>query len=154
MSSKSIPDGFRNVTPYLFTAGASDLLEFVKQVFDAKEEARLHRDDGSVMHALVRIGDSPLMIGDPTGPAAEYGPMPSSLYVYVDDCDAVYDRALRAGGRSVMAVIDIPFNGERYGGVKDPMGNIWWIATHTKDVSLEECVRRVEAAGGKWPPSA
>ena len=133
-------------------SGVAKLLEFAKAAFDAKEEACLHRDDGSVMHAVVRIGDSPVMMGDPTGPAARFGPMPSSIYLYVPDCDRVYQRALSAGGVSVMPVTDIPFNGERYGGVKDPVGNVWWIATHVKDVSLEECERRVEAAGGKWPP--
>jgi PhnB protein len=152
MAVKPIPDGFHNVTPYLFVDGVAKLLDFVKAAFDAKEEVCLHRDDGSVMHAVVRIGDSPLMMGDPTGPAAEFGPMPSSIYLYVNDCDSVYQRAIQAGGKSVMEVTDIPFNGERYGGVKDPTGNIWWIATHIKDVSLEECAQRVEAAEGKWQP--
>jgi uncharacterized glyoxalase superfamily protein PhnB len=78
--------------------------------------------------------------------------MPSSIYLYVNDWDSVYQRAIQAGGKSMMKVTDIPFSGERYGGVKDPTGNIWWIATHVKDVSLEECARRVEAAGGKWQP--
>ncbi len=152
MTVKPIPDGFHSVTPYLFVNGAAKLLDFVKAAFHAKEEVCLRRDDGSVMHAVVRIGDSPVMMGDPTGPAAEFGAMPSSIYLYVNDCDSVYQRAIQAGGKSVIEVTDIPFNGERYGGVKDPLGNIWWIATHVKDVSLEETARRVEAAGGKWQP--
>ena len=154
MPVSPIPDGFHSVTPYLFVDGAARLLEFVKAAFGAREETCLHRDDGSVMHAVVRIGDSPVMMGDPTGPASGFGAMPSSIYLYVDDCDRVYRRAIEAGGTSVMAVTDIPFNGERYGGVKDPLGNIWWIATHVKDVSLEECAQRVQAAGGKWQPEA
>jgi PhnB protein len=154
MAVKPIPDGFHSVTPYLFVDGVGRLLEFVKAAFDAKEELCLHRDDGSVMHAVVRIGDSPVMMGDPTGPAAKFGAMPSSIYLYVNDCDGVYQRAIQAGGQSVMEVMDIPFNGERYGGVRDPVGNIWWIATHVNDVSHEETARRVGVAGGKWPPPA
>jgi uncharacterized glyoxalase superfamily protein PhnB len=145
MAAKPIPDGYHSVTPYLFAAGADRLLDFVKKAFDAKEILRIPRPDGSVMHAEVQIGDSRVMIGDPTGPAAEFGPMPSSIYLYVTDCDAVYQRALQAGGTSVKEVQDIPFNGERYGGVKDPTGNIWWIATHVKDVSLEESARLMKA---------
>jgi PhnB protein len=145
MPVKQIPDGYHSITPYLLIDGATTLLDFVKEAFEAEEELRLHREDGSVMHAVVRIGDSPIMIGDPTGPAADFGSMASSIYLYVNDCDAVNQRPIRAGGKSVMEVTDIPFNGERYGGVKDPTGNIWWIATHVKDVSLEECARRVEA---------
>jgi uncharacterized glyoxalase superfamily protein PhnB len=152
MTVKPIPGGFHSVTPYLFVDGVAALLDFVKAAFDAEVEVCLRRNDGSVMHAVARIGGSPIMMGDPTGPAARFGPMPSSIYLYVDDCDRVYDRALQAGGESVMEVTRIPFNGERYGGVKDPVGNIWWIATHVEDVSLEECERRVEAAGETWQP--
>jgi PhnB protein len=146
MPFNSIPDGYHSITPYLIIDGVAKLLDFVKAAFNAKEEVCLHRDDGSIMHAVVRIGDSPVMMADPTGPAAEFGSMPSSIYLYVNDCDTVYQQAIQAGGKSLMEVADIPFNGERYGGVKDPTGNIWWIATHVKDVSLEECARRVEAA--------
>jgi len=90
------------VTPYLFVAGVARLLDYAKAAFEAKEEICLHREDGSVMHAVVRIGDSAIMMGDPTGPAAQFGPMPSSIYLNVDDCDSVYQRALEAGGKSVM----------------------------------------------------
>ena len=146
MAVNPIPAGYHTVTPYLFVAGADILLEFVHKAFDATEVLRIPRTDGSVMHAEVQIGDSRVMIGDPTGPAAQFGPMPTSIYLYVTDCDTVYQRALEAGGTSVAEVRDIPFNGERYGGVKDPTGNIWWIATHVRDVSLEESTRLIEAA--------
>jgi PhnB protein len=133
MGANSVPEGYHSVTPYLFVDGADRLIEFVRKAFDAKENLRLPRDDGSVMHAEVRIGDSPVMLADATGPAAQFGAMPSSIYLYVADCDAVYRRAVEAGGASVMEVQDLP-NGERYGGVKDPTGNIWWIATRVKAV--------------------
>ncbi len=148
MAVNPIPAGYHTVTPYLFVEGADILLEFVQEAFDAEEILRIPRADGSVMHAEVRIGDSPVMVADPTGPAAAFGPMPASIYLYVTDCDAVYQRAIQAGGTSVMEVRDIPFNGERYGGVRDPTGNIWWIATHVRDVSLEESARLMEAAKG------
>ena len=142
-TAKPIPDGYHAVTPYLFVESAERLLDFIKQAFGATETLRVPRPDGSIMHAEVRIGDSAIMIGDVSGPAAEFGPMPTSIYLYVTDCDAVYRQALAAGGTSVKEVQDIPFNGERYGGVRDPVGNIWWIATHVRDVSTEEMMRRL-----------
>ncbi len=99
------------------------------------------RPDGTVWHAEVKVGDSSIMMGEPMG---EFGPMPASIYLYVENCDAVYRRALAAGGVSVMKPTDQP-TGERYGGVRDPSGNIWWIATHVKDVSSEEQVRLSKA---------
>ncbi len=90
------------------------------------------------MHAEVRIGDSMLMMGEAS---SDFGPMPTSIYLYVTDCDAVYIRAMQAGGTSVFEVMDLP-SGERYGGVKDPCGNIWWIATHVEDLSPEEQAKR------------
>jgi PhnB protein len=146
MAVDPIPKGYHTVTPYLFTSGADILLDFVRRAFDATERIRIPRPDGSVMHAEVQIGDSRVMIGDATGPAAAFGPMPTSIYLYVTDCDAVYRQALQAGGTSVAEVRNIPFNGERYGGVKDPTGNIWWIATHVRDVSPEESQRLMDAA--------
>ncbi len=92
------------------------------------------------MHAEVKIGDSFVLMGEPTG---QYGPMPSSIYLYVDDCDKVYKRAIEAGADSVMKPSDMG-TGERYGGVKDPAGNIWWVATHIENVSQEEATRRAK----------
>jgi len=141
MAVKPIRDGFHAVTPYLMVAGVPKLLDYLAQAFDAKELFRLHRADGSLGHAEVAIGDSVVMLGEPMGP---FGPMPAQIYLYVNDCDAVYQRALRAGGTAVMEPTTMHFSGERYGGVKDPGGNIWWIATHIEDVTPQECVRRFE----------
>lgn len=142
MSVKPIPDGYQNVIPYLLVEGAAELTAFLVEAFDASVRQRLERPDGSVMHVELQIGDSIVMIGEPM---AEFGPMPSSIYLYVEDCDAYYQRALQAGAVSVMPPTDMPHAGERYGGVKDPSGNLWWVATHIEDVSPEEQARRVEA---------
>lgn len=142
MTVKPIPDGYQNVIPYLLVDGASELTTFLTTAFNAKVRQRLDRPDGSIMHVELQIGDSIVMIGEPM---AEFGAMPSSIYLYVEECDVVYGRAIEAGATSVMQPTDMTHAGERYGGVKDPSGNLWWIATHIEDVSPEEQARRVEA---------
>jgi PhnB protein len=138
MPAKPIPDGFHAVTPYLFAEAASRLIEFISTAFDGEVIFRQTRPDGAIMHATMRIGDSMLMLADAT---AQFGPMPTSIYLYVPDCDAVYDSALKSGGVSVFPIMTLP-SGERYGGVKDPCGNIWWVATHVEDVPPDEQERR------------
>ena len=128
------PKGYHDVTPYLIVPGVLKLLEFLQKAFDAKVAERLTRPDGTVWHTEVKIGDSTVMMGEPTG---RFGPMPSTLYLYVKNCDALYERAVNAGGVSVMEPMDQP-TGERYGGIRDPSGNIWWGATHIKDVSPDQ----------------
>jgi uncharacterized glyoxalase superfamily protein PhnB len=135
MAVKPIPDGYHMITPYRLVDGVAKLMTFLVTAFDASELQRRHRPDGSIMHAEVRIGDSIVMLGEPLG---EFGPMPASLYLYVSDCDSVYQRALQADGISVMEPTTRPAEGDRYGGVRDPSGNIWWIATHLEDVSSEQ----------------
>ena len=142
MSVKPIPDGYHNVTPYLVVNGVAKLIEFLKQVFDAKEIEHMQGPDGRIQHAEVRIGDSIIMFGEPL-PTGEWKPMPSMLYVYVLDTDATYKRALQAGATSVMEPAD-QFYGDRNAGVKDASGNTWWIATHIEDVSRDEMMRRAE----------
>jgi uncharacterized glyoxalase superfamily protein PhnB len=116
------------------------LIEFLKKAFGGSESERHLRPDGSVMHAQVKVGDSVVMLGDAR---AQWKPMPSTLYIYVKDADDTFKRALQAGGVSVMDVAD-QFYGDRMGGVKDPVGNIWWIATHVEDVSPAEMKKRSE----------
>ena len=142
MSVNPIPGDYQTVIPYLLIEGAAELTAFLIKAFDAKVRQRLDRPDGSVMHVELVIYASIVMIGEPL---MEFGPMPSSIYLYVEDCDAIYQRALQAGAISVMPPTDMPHAGERYGGVKDPSGNLWWVATHIEDVSPEEQARRVEA---------
>lgn len=103
MAVKPIPDGYHAVTPYLIVNGVGDLIEFLKKAFGATQVHRTLRDDGSIQHAEVRIGDSPVMMGEASGPAAGFGPAPASFYLYVTDCDAVYQKVLEAGAVSVSA---------------------------------------------------
>jgi uncharacterized glyoxalase superfamily protein PhnB len=138
MPVKPIPDGYHTITPYLMVFGVSKLLEFLKQALDAQVEYCLKNPDGSVMHATARIGDSMVMMGEAKG---DWKPIPASLYVYVPDVDTVYQRAVAAGGKSIMEPADM-FYGDRHGGVIDPSGNTWWIATHIEDVSEAEVARR------------
>lgn len=121
-----IPEGFHTVTPYLHPAGAAKLIDFMKQAFDAKEMGIYRRPDGSVMHAAVKIGDSILEMGEPE---KEPKPMPVALHLYVKDADAIYQRALQAGGTSLHDLVDQEY-GDREGSVRDPLGNNWYIATH------------------------
>src|SRR5262249_4341084 len=121
------PDGFHTVTPYLLVGDVPGLLDFLVKAFAAEVCHRMDRLDGSTAHAQVRIGDSHVMLGEPMG---EMAPMPASIYMYVTDCDAVYQRAIQAGAVSYMPPTTLHFSGQRYGGVKDPAGNLWWIATN------------------------
>ncbi len=141
MTVQPIPDGFHTVTPHLTIQGASRLVDFLKQAFDAQKLVRMAHADGTIMHAEVKIGDSIVMMGEARG---DCKPMPGSLYVYVDDADATYRRALQAGATSTMEPGD-QFYGDRTAGVKDPSGNQWMIATHKEDVPPEELRRRAEA---------
>jgi PhnB protein len=141
MAVKPIPDGYHSVTPYLTVQGAARLLEFLTRAFDATVTEHLKQPDGTVGHAEVRIGDSVLMVADARG---EWQPMPGAMYLYVPDADATYQRALQAGATSVMEPVT-HFYGDRHGGVKDPSGNFWWIATHVEDVAPDELARRAEA---------
>jgi PhnB protein len=141
MAVKAIPDGYHAVTPYLVVQGAAKLIDFLKQAFDAQETFRMPMPDGTIMHAEVKIGDSMMMMGEAS---EQWKPMPAALYLYVTDADAVYKRALQAGATSIMEPAD-QFYGDRHGGVKDPSGNMWWIATHKEDVAPEELKKRAEA---------
>jgi PhnB protein len=138
MPAKPIPDGYQNVIPYLIVDGAAALLDFVMQAFGAAEHERMAREDGSIGHAEVRIGDSVVMVSDSRG---EWKPMQAAMYVYVPDTDATYHRAIEAGATSLMEPAD-QFYGDRNAGVRDPFGNIWWIGTRVEDVPRDELERR------------
>lgn len=141
MTVKAIPDGFRTVTPYLVAPDAGGLIDFLKNAFGAEEMFRMARPDGGIMHAQVKVGDSIVMMG---GASEQCPPMPAGLYLYVEDADRLYRRALAAGATSVMEPMDA-FWGDRAGAVKDSFGNFWWIATHREDVPPDEIARRAEA---------
>ena len=142
MAVKPIPEGYHTVTPYLMVEGVPKLIEFLKAAFGAREIHRTALPDGSVMHAEVQIGDSRVMMGEARGGMK---PIPAMLYVYVPDVDAVYERAVRAGGTSTVKPVN-QFYGDRSGAVQDASGNQWWIGTHVEDVPADELARRAEAA--------
>ena len=126
MSVQSKPHGYSSVSPYLVVGGAQRVIDFLKQVFGATELRRYDMPDGSIMHAEVRIDDTVVMIADGGG---EWPPFPSWLHVYVPDVDSTYRRALEAGGGSAQEPQQREGDPDRRGGVKDPAGNTWWIAT-------------------------
>ena len=142
MAVKAKPDGYHAVSPYLVVDGAARLIDFLAEVFDAEEFERLAAPGGRIGHAEVRIGDSVVMMGDAGG---EHAPMQAMIYVYVDDVDATYQRALAAGATTVQPPTD-QFYGDRSGGVKAAFGNMWWIATRIEDLTPEELKRRAQAA--------
>jgi len=147
MPVKPIPDGYHSVTPELNVSGAAKLIDFMKQAFGAEEVMRMPGPGGALMHAEVKIGDSMVMTSD----ALREAPMPGSVFLYVNDVDAVYKRALQAGATSIMEPADM-FWGDRFARVKDAFGNRWGIATHKEDVPPSEMPKRAEAfmkqAGG------
>ena len=141
MTVKPIPDGYQAVTPYLTVRGAGKVIEFLRQAFGAQlSHEAIKRPDGAIMHAQVLIGDSRIMIADESEMAKATS---SSLYLYVPNVDCVYQRAVQAGGVKVMEPTDM-FYGDRSGGVKDPSGNTWFIATHKEDVAPQELQKRAE----------
>jgi uncharacterized glyoxalase superfamily protein PhnB len=146
--TKAIPDGYHTVTPYLLCQRVADVLSFVERAFDAEVLQRMPSPDGKVVHAEVRIGDSRVMLGEAS---REWRPMPGSVYVYVDDVDEVYRRAIAAGGRSIMEPADM-FYGDRNSGVADPGGNVWWISTHVEDVADDELTARAAERFGRADP--
>jgi PhnB protein len=143
MAAKPIPEGQHSITPYLAISDAAKAIAFYQQAFGAVEVFRLEAPDGRVVHAELKIGDSSLMLGDPCD--REGGLTASQklagagvgLHLYVEDCDKVYAQALTAAATQLQAVTD-QFYGDRSGSLKDPFGNIWFVATHKEDLSHEE----------------
>lgn len=142
MAVKAKPDGYHTITPYLVVDGAARLIDFLQQAFGAEEVERFVAPGNRIGHAEVRIGDSVVMLGDSR---SDHPPLQAMLYLYVDDIDATYQIALSAGATSVQAPVD-QFYGDRSGGVRDPFGNMWWIATHIEDVPPIELKRRAQEA--------
>ena len=144
MAIAPIPSGYHSVTPYLIVDGAAKAIDFYKRAFEAQELFRLPGPDGKIMHAEVKIGDSPVMLADEmeghTGPK-KHGGTPVSLMIYVKDVDRVFKQAIAAGGTEKRPVAD-QFYGDRTGTLTDPFGHVWSIATHVEDVSPEEIDRR------------
>ena len=146
---KPVPEGMHSVTPHLVCAGAADAIEFYKKAFGAVEIARLPGPGGKIMHAMIRIGDSALMLVDENpewgmlGPKALKG-SPVTIHLYVEDADAFAARAVKAGAKITMPLEDA-FWGDRYGKLVDPFGHRWSVGTHMRDVSTEEMQRAMQA---------
>ena len=150
MAVKPIPDGYHSVTPYLILHDATSALEFYKKAFGAVELLRMPAPGGRIGHAEIRIGDSPVMLADENleinaRSARTIGGSPISLMVYVPNVDAVVAQAVAAGGKLVRPVAD-QFYGDRTGGVDDPFGFHWYIATHVEDVPPDELEKRAAKA--------
>lgn len=150
-SVRPIPEGYHSLTPSLVVHNAAEAIEFYKRAFGARELFRMPAPDGQhIWHAELQIGDSRLMLGDEFPDMGEcraptsLGGTTSSLNIYVEDADAVFQRAVDAGAKVSMPLMDA-FWGDRYGTVTDPFGHQWGIMTHQEDVSEEEMERRMKA---------
>jgi len=138
-TAKHVRAEVNSLMPYLLPQNAAGLIDFMKQVFGAEEIARYPRPDGSIMHAAVRINDSVIEMGEPQG---EYKPAPAALHLYVEDVDAVYQRAVEAGATTLHALVDQEY-GDREASIRDPFGNNWYVATHKGPRHVPEGLRSV-----------
>ena len=145
MAVKPIPDGYHTVTPYLTVDDPAVVIDFLKKALEASVTFSMPDQKGNISHAEVKVGDSMLMLGKAHD---EWKSRPGNFYIYVPDVDAVYKKALEAGGKSLSEPAD-QFYGDRHGGVTDPQGNNWWIATHIEDVPTEELEKRAAEAAKK-----
>lgn len=146
---KPIPDGYHTVTPYLTIRNAAAALDFYKRAFGADEMFRVADPQGKVGHAEIRIGDSAIMLSDEFPDMGANSPQAIGgssvmIHLYVENVDALVDRAVKAGGKLERPVAD-QFYGDRGGMVVDPFGHKWWIATHVEDVPPEEIEKRAAA---------
>lgn len=138
-----VPEGTHTLTPHLVVRGAAKAIAFYEKAFGASELYRMPGPKGSVAHAELQLGDSRFYIADEWPGAAIAAPKRASvgLHVYVPDCDALLARAVAAGAKVVMPMMDM-FWGDRFGQVRDPFGHVWSIATHKEDLAPEEMARR------------
>ena len=148
---KPIPDGMHSVTPHLICAGAADAIEFYKKAFNAVEVVRLPGPQGRLMHAMIRIGDSAVMLVDEMPEWGALGPKslkgsPVTIHLYVEHVDAFVKRAVDAGAKITMPLDDM-FWGDRYCKLEDPFGHRWSVATHLRDVSPEEMKQAMQKMG-------
>jgi len=147
---KPVPDGMHAVTPHLTCAGAADAIEFYKKAFNAVEIKRMPGPQGKLMHALIRIGDSAVMLADEFPDWGSFGPKslngsPVTIHIYVEDVDALVERAVAAGAKITMPLEDT-FWGDRYGKLEDPFGHHWSVATHLRDMSSEDMQQAAQKA--------
>jgi PhnB protein len=149
---RPIPDGYHSVTPYLILSSASDAIAFYKKALGADEVMRMNDPAGKIHHAEISIGGSRIMLADEHPEIQALSPKtiggsPVSMHVYVEDVDTLVERAVAAGAKLIRPVAD-QFYGDRVGGIEDPFGYRWFIATHKEDLSMDEIRRRAAAQAG------
>ena len=147
-ATNPVPAGHHTITPQLTLDDAASAIEWYKKALGATEKSRAVGPDGKIMHAELQIGDSPFMVNDAMmhskGPKA-IGGAPASFWIYVADCDTLYNRAIAAGGKaSHMGAMADQFWGDRAGSIADPAGFSWWIASRKEDLALEDIRKRAE----------
>lgn len=146
-AKRAVPEGYHTVTPQLTLENTAQAIDWYKRALGAEEISRAAGPDGKIMHAEIRVGDSRLMLNDEMGggrSARAFGGSPMSLWVYVDDCDTIFNRAIAAGAQvsGPMGQLANQFWGDRSGTFKDPFGYQWSIATHKEDLTREEMEKR------------
>lgn len=149
-----IPEGYHTITPSLTIRDCAKAIEFYQEAFGAEERMRAPGPDGSVWHAEIQIGDSVVMLNDEFPEQGAHGPQalggsPVGMWVYVEDVDQAFERAVDAGAEVSMPPADM-FWGDRMGALVDPFGHKWTLATHVEDVSPEEMKERQKAAMEEW----
>ena len=145
-AAKPIPDGYHSITPQLTLDNAAKTIDWYKKALGAEEISRSAGPDGKIMHAELKIGDSRFMVND-TMPGAKgpkaLGGSPSAMWLYVENSDSVFNRAVSEGA-TVQVPVDNQFWGDRGGAIADPEGYTWWIATRKEDFTREELNHRAE----------
>ena len=124
MKNVNIPEGYPQLMPYLIVNNAAKFIDFTREVFGAAEKFKTMRDEQTIMHAEISIGDSVIMLADAT---AQYTPQNAGMFLYVDDCDSVFKKATDNGATEVMPPADQNYG--RSAGITDPFGNTWWITS-------------------------
>lgn len=143
-AAKAVPEGYHTITPVLTLDNAAQTIDWYKKALGAEEISRSLGPDGKIMHAELKVGNSRIMVNDVLmgmkGPQA-FGGSPASLWLYVDNSDAAFDRAVKAGAKVQMPIAD-QFWGDRAGSIADPAGYSWWIATRKEDLTQSEMQQR------------
>jgi PhnB protein len=148
MRTKPIPDGYHTVTPFLAVHNGSEAIEFYKKAFGAKEMSRFMTPDGHMVHGEIKIGDSTIMLAEEMPDHHWQSPdklngFSAQMYLYVEDVDAFFKKAVAAGAKEVEPIKD-QFYGDRSGALEDPFGHRWWVATHVEDVPQDELQKRAQ----------
>jgi PhnB protein len=156
--AQAIPKGYHTVTPSLFVVGAAKAIDFYKKALGAEEVMRFPAPDGTIMHAELRIGDSIIMLADEMPDQGGRGPKsiggtPVSFFVYRENVDAAWKRAVDAGGKPIVPLAD-QFWGDRTGCLEDPFGHQWWLAQHIQDLTPEELRKNAEAFFSQMQPAS